>query len=204
MKNKIVDLFASNSESVIDLVLSDGLLKDIPIIGNIVSVLRIGQDVSNHLFAQKLGAFLEHLRTHAQRESLEALKDQSKLEALGTNMILVIDKSNSVDKPKWLAQAFIGLSDGMIDIDLFDRLVYSIDSFSPALKGALLKYYHPPHAAIIQSEHFKRNPEHAEELSNQGLLRREFQLNSINNSYSVKYAKTSLGAALAEVIRKSA
>ncbi|EHZ2575597.1 hypothetical protein C2F68_RS23320 [Vibrio parahaemolyticus] len=135
---------------------------------------------------------------------MDALKDQSKLEALGTNMILVIDKSNSVDKPKWLAQAFIGLSDGMIDIDLFDRLVYSIDSFSPALKGTLLKYYHPPQAAISQSEHFKRNPEHAEELSNQGLLRREFQLNSINNSYSVKYAKTSLGAALAEVIRKSA
>lgn len=46
-----------------------------------------------HLFAQKLGAFLDHLRTYGQRESLDALKDQSKLEAFGTNLTLIISTS---------------------------------------------------------------------------------------------------------------
>jgi len=203
MKNKFVDLLASNAESVVDSVLNDGLLKDLPIVGNLVSLLRIRQDVSNHLFALKLCTFLDQLKNNGQSDIFSSLQDKTKLEALGTNMVLIIDKSNNIDKPKWLADAFIGLADGMIDVDLFERLVYAIDAFSPALRATLLQHYSSMNEAANQSEHFKRSSDHAEELANLGLLRRELKLNSLNNTYKVEYAKTRLGAALSAVIKKS-
>ncbi|ELB2184956.1 TPA: hypothetical protein JG821_004580 [Vibrio parahaemolyticus] len=203
MKNKLVDVLADNLDGGISSLIGDGILSDIPIVGNIINAFRIKQDVSNHLFSKKLESFLIQLKKHGNEELVTGIKDKDKLELIGMNMSLIINNANSIDKPKWLAESFISLCNQKISLDVFERVIYTIDAFSPALMKDLLEAYSNGALPYLLNTPQRRGKEHYEELANLGLLNRNFQLDSLNNSVKVSYQRTNLGDVLTKIIRSS-
>ncbi|XDF80116.1 hypothetical protein AAFX60_017205 [Aliivibrio fischeri] len=203
MKKNVIDLVSENTDSVLSLLLEDSILGELPLIGNIVTAFRLKKDVSNALFSKKLESFLNHLKTNGINNKPLDIKDIKKLDTISINMSLIIDNANSIDKPRWLAEAFISLNNGIITLDIFERVIYAIDIFSPALIKPLLSCYSHKAKPFDLTQSHKRGKEHYEELANLGLLRRDFKLNALNNELKVSYETTNLGAALAQIITKS-
>ena len=57
------DLADKIGEVALDSLLSDGLLKDIPVIGTALSLFKAGNDVAAYFFAKKILAFMSEIET---------------------------------------------------------------------------------------------------------------------------------------------
>lgn len=181
MRQKLTDLAATNGEVVFDSLLDNGVLKDIPLLGNIANVLKLKGDVTNYIFAKKLEALLRELKEGRVDEAVLDLHGQEDLERIGRDLVFVIEKASNIDKAKWLARAVVGLIENRYDVGEFERLVYIIDGFAPTLRSTLAVWY----------EWVGLNDKHgyvciyygdqAEELANLGLLRRRYEAKVSND-----------------------
>ncbi len=87
MKNSdFKDIIVNNSEVVLDYILKDGLLKDIPIINNLVSLYNIKTTISDKIFYRKVVSFYETFynvnRAHFVRWNSWALENTESAEKL--------------------------------------------------------------------------------------------------------------------------
>ena len=204
MKEKFVDIAASNSEVILDSLLENGLLKDIPILGNIVSALRLKGDVANFLFAKKLEAFLVKLKSGNVDVIDPCIVDIEMLTKVGSDLVFILERASNLDKAKWLAQAVIGLTERLYDLDTFERLIYVIDRFSPTLKSTMDVWYWKRDLSDGQSYAFTYDADHPDELANLGLLKRKYEAKITNDgSIPVRYEECNLGQQLWHIIEKA-
>lgn len=204
MKNKAIDLAVSNGELIFDSLLENGLLKDIPLLGNVVKVLQLKGDVTNYLFAKKLEAFLSKLNCSNIDEVEIEIEDKKQLQKIGYDLVFILERVSNIDKSKWIAQAVIGLVERRYSLDMFERLVYVIERFSPALKKAMDAWYLPRDYSDGRGYIFAYNPEHPEELANLGLLTRRYEAKvTKDGKIPVAFEASSLGHQLWYVIENT-
>ena len=204
MKEKIIDVISGNAETALDLLLEDGILKDIPILGNVVKALQIKSDISNILYAKKLEVFLTSLSDGDFKMINTEEIDKEKLEKIGLDLVFIIDKINNIDKAKWVAQAVIGLADKKYNLDTFERLIYAIDNFTPTLKSTLDIYYKPVELVDGVGACYVYDGDHPDELANIGLLTRRLESKVSNDGFiPVHYTKCNLGIQLWRIIENS-
>jgi hypothetical protein len=141
MKTKAIDLLANNAEVFFDSLLENGLLKDTPFLGSVVTALRLNGDVTNYLFAKKIEAFLSQLKKGEFQDFDAEITDKEQLQKIGFDLVFILEKASNIDKAKWIAEAVIGLVEKRYDLDTFERLVYVIERFSPTLKSTLDVWY---------------------------------------------------------------
>lgn len=144
MKNStLIDLITSNSEVVIDSVLSDGLLKDIPIISNLVGVYHLKTTISDKIFYNKIVQFY---RSFSDVESSSFLQWKSwanenieDSEKLGTALVLHLDSLNELTKCKLTGHVFKKLIEGKLTMNEFEGFTYiiSISSLSDLRKHCI-------------------------------------------------------------------
>lgn len=204
MKTKTIDLFANNAEVIFDSLLDNGLLKDIPFLGNIVNALRLKADVTNYLFAKKLEAFLQQLNKGNVENFDSAIANKKQIQRIGTDLVFILERASNIDKAKWIAEAVIGLTENRYNLDTFERLIYVIDRFSPTLKSTLDVWYLTRDLSNGQGYAFCFDGDHPEELANLGLLRRIYEARiAINGSIPVKFEACNLGLQLWNIIEKT-
>lgn len=205
MKNNAIDLLASNSEVLFDSLLENGLLKDLPFIGSVINILRIKGDITNYLFAKKLETFLLHVNKKGI-ESIDAIEiDKDKIQKIGKDLVFILERSSNIEKSKWVAEAVIGLTEGKYNFDTFERLIYTIERFSPTLKSTLDIWYKPSDINDHKARAFSFDGDHPEELANLGLLRREHKFKKVHQgiSLTVEHVTCNLGAQLWNIIEDS-
>lgn len=133
---EIKGLVIDNSEIVIDSLLDDGTLKDIPILGNIFKVYSIAQNISNNVFSRKLLRFMMELGTVPDIERVEFVKKlDDNLEfkkEVGEKLLFILDKLDDVKKAIYLAKAFKLYLDQSISYKDYLVLAYIIDKFNIA------------------------------------------------------------------------
>lgn len=204
MKETILEITISNSESVLDSLLENGLLKDIPILGNIVSALKLKGDITNFLFAKKLETFLTKLKSGNIDEIDPSIVNVDMLRKIGSDLVFILEKASNLDKAKWLAQAVIYLTERRYDLDTFERLIYVIDRFSPTLKGTMDIWYLKQNLSGGDCYAFLYDPDHPEELANLGLLKRKYEAKVTNDGIiPVRYEECNLGQQLWHIIEKA-
>lgn len=204
MKEKLLDLAIDNSEVIFDSLLDNGLLKDIPLLGNIVKVLQIKGDVTNYLFAKKLETFLVKLKDTNISEFEVDIADKEQLKKIGTDLVFILESVNNVEKSKWIAQAVIGLTDKRYNLDTFERLIYVIERFSPTLKSTMDVWYLPRDYSNGMGYAFAYDGDHPEELANLGLLRRKYEAKVSNDGkIPVSFEACNLGHQLWYVIENA-
>ncbi len=144
-------LAADLAEVGLDAVLDDGLAKDIPVVGTLMKMYRIGITLHNRLFAKKLLRFLAGLADvplHQRQEQLARLTvDVNERQKVGETLLLLLDRMNDIEKPVMMANAFKAFLEERIDFQQFRQLAYVIDSINMAsiatLRNVFQREYYP-------------------------------------------------------------
>ncbi|MBN3897185.1 MAG: hypothetical protein HWQ41_18485 [Nostoc sp. NOS(2021)] len=126
-----LELFTEIAEVVIDSLMEDGLLKDIPFISLAVKVANIGKTVSDRIFLTKVKKFLLYLDKVPVREKQSFLKtlddEPEKKSKLGEYLVLIIDRIDDLDKTQILAELFLNLIKEKINLETFRRLASAVN-----------------------------------------------------------------------------
>ena len=61
MKDEIISLLSNYGEVTLDCFMQDGVIKDLPIIGSIFSMVKIGADIRDRIFVEKIKSFIENI-----------------------------------------------------------------------------------------------------------------------------------------------
>lgn len=100
-------------EVMLDAVLNDGVLKDIPILGTIVGVGKCIRNIYDALFAKKLIAFLIPIKDTNPKDRAEAIKkweeDENFRGIVGETLLGMIQRCDDSIKADWLSKLFYEL-----------------------------------------------------------------------------------------------
>lgn len=61
MKDEIISLIEEGGEFALDSILPDGIVRDLPIIGPAFSLIKIGKDIHDRVFIEKLKSFMQDI-----------------------------------------------------------------------------------------------------------------------------------------------
>lgn len=111
------------SEVGIDLLLDDGVLKDVPIVGTLVGLAKFGANVRDRLFLKKVLTFLIELKevTPEQRKKMVDNIDSSKKYRVkvGEKLLYVIDACNDYEVSELVGTLFKSYLEEKITYDNF-------------------------------------------------------------------------------------
>jgi hypothetical protein len=132
------DISIDALELALDSVLSDGILKDIPFIGNLYKSTQAAKGLSEAIFTKKVFRFLFELKTVPQEEREKFFKklinDEKYSEKIGEKLIVIIQQFDDMDKPSLLGKLLKQVIECKFTIDEFFRISNVIQrSFLPDL-----------------------------------------------------------------------
>jgi len=134
LSNEFQDLLSDISETTLDSILEDGILKDVPIFGILFKSKNLYSTIQDKLFAKKLFKFLKQLEATEleQRQKLiEKINTDKKYRiSVGEKILFLIDKCEDDDKAEILGVFFQKLISGIINYDELLRLSNSINLIS--------------------------------------------------------------------------
>jgi hypothetical protein len=113
------------SELIIDSVLEDGILKDIPVISTIVGLSKIGIKISDRILLNKIISFLFELRDvpkYKREEMVNKIDNSQKYKIkVGEKILLIIERCNDYENSQYVAKLFSAYIIGKINYDDFLR-----------------------------------------------------------------------------------
>lgn len=130
-KAEILSLSKDLGEVGLDSLLTDGIFKDIPVLGTILSVSKLCISVSDKILLSKLIHFINDLDLKNQDEIADFKRRYFKDEnytKIGSKILLILERSDNVTKIKWLAKSLRLLVDKKIKREQFLRVSSIINS----------------------------------------------------------------------------
>lgn len=142
--HELVDKIGETALDMV-LVLDDGVIKDIPIIGTAVSLLKAGDNIKAYLFAKKMLTFLQELETLSVVEREEFFKNNvsnaKEEEKLSEALLLSIDSSERVDSCRFLGRTVNLYVAGKINKRYFDLYCIAARRMNDYLIDQLKQFY---------------------------------------------------------------
>ncbi len=125
------DLAADSFEAVLDSLVADGPLKDIPIIGSVLKIYRAGADIREAMFVRKLIRFLYCLHDVPENDRRKFVRkmdaDPELKQELGEKLIIVLDRLDDLKKADLVAAALRARMNEQITLKDFHALMVVID-----------------------------------------------------------------------------
>lgn len=193
--SELPDVLADVAELGLDAELADGVLREIPVLGTLLRMARTAGVVRNHLFARKLARFLTGYQKVPRDERdrfIASLDDPNERHRVGTTLLLVLDRCDSMDKPQLIALLFAGVVSREIHLDTFQRFVASLERIHVSLLPLLIRFYREQ-----VSEDYNSESAEYQELSAAGLLGVEF---TGGYGRSGQYVRTGYGATFVRLL----
>lgn len=156
LASKLVETFRSKDlqevavgafEAAIDTEMADGILKEIPILGSLVSLGKAGISIRDRIFARKVEEFIntvsqlswsERSRIFDELGSTPELQERAALAILD-----LLEKSDPIDKPRLIGNLFVAMRRGHIAGKDLLRLCTMITGVFPDDLQALAKRHSP-------------------------------------------------------------
>lgn len=136
MKDEIMSLMADFGEFTLDYFIQDDIIKDLPIIGPVFSMVKVSVDVRDRIFVEKLKSFIENIDKN--RKWREKFSDDEECNKISKQLLYIVDSCDDDNKLKLIGMAFNYLVNGEISRDEFFYTVNIISkSFYPFLKMLL-------------------------------------------------------------------
>ena len=157
INSSLADMLADYAEIRLDELLTNDILREVPIFKTILAVGRIYGRVSDYFFIKKVLGFLAGLKdvAPAKREAaLAELSDKKQQRKWGEKILLLLDRMNDFEKPSLLARAFRALLEGRIDYVSFLRLSSAIDALDMTYVSALKALYSGSAVEPEEEHHF--------------------------------------------------
>ncbi|MBW8002990.1 MAG: hypothetical protein FVQ80_13395 [Planctomycetes bacterium] len=119
IKTEIVDFSSDYIETLIDSGVSDGIVKDIPIIGTVLSIYRTSKSVRDYIFAKNIMLFLssiDNISAEKRKAMINKLETNERLGMkCGSFLISVLSKLDTSEKAKLSGFIFKKYINGEID-----------------------------------------------------------------------------------------
>lgn len=126
-----LDIAADVGEHMLDEILTNGPLKDIPFFGSLLKLWRAGSHVKDYLFARKVSKLLAPLATIPEKDRQEFVdrlnRDPKFKQRVGEHLLMVIDRLDDMGKPELVARALKAYILGRINFESFQRLTFAVD-----------------------------------------------------------------------------
>ncbi|MDF3867968.1 hypothetical protein P3W53_26110 [Pseudomonas denitrificans (nom. rej.)] len=143
--NHAGELVKENGEIVLDAVLKDGVLKEIPILGTALNIYKAGNDIAAYFFAQKVMFFLRETEKVSEEERTEFLKkncsNDEGVENLGEVTLMVLEKMDNPALAKMLGRAFALMMKGKLHKQNFELYTHIIKNLDPYLIRQVSAFY---------------------------------------------------------------
>lgn len=128
----IANIAVDIAELGFDKFLDDGFIKDIPVIGMLVNIVKGTLDIRDRVFIVKVAKFLLNLKTvpiEVRENFRNKIADDPKFKKkLGENLIVVLDRLDDFDKPEMIAKTFECYMSEKITYADFRKIASAIDS----------------------------------------------------------------------------
>jgi len=136
MKDEIISLLADFGEFTLDYFIQDDIIKDLPIVGSIFSMVKVGVDVHDRIFVEKIKSFIENIDKNQKWR--EKFSDDEECNKISKQLLYIVDSCDDDNKLKLIGMAFNYLVNGEISRDEYFYIVNIISkSFYPFLKMLL-------------------------------------------------------------------
>jgi hypothetical protein len=133
MKDEIMSLMADFGEVTLDYFIQDGIIRDLPIIGSVFSLVKVSKDISDRIFVEKLKSFIEN--RDKNQKWREKFSDDEECDKISKQLLYIVDSCDDDNKLKLIGMAFNYLVNGEISRDEYFYTVNIISkSFYPFLK----------------------------------------------------------------------
>jgi hypothetical protein len=132
-----LDLSIDYAELGFDEILTDGVLKEIPVIKTLVSIAKIGINIKERFFIKKLVTFLQEfhsgaISTKALNKFKAGFNNEPKYREKVTEQIMIfLDAQLTIDKSKILAKLFAAYVEGHYDWQHFLNLSTCLNLLYP-------------------------------------------------------------------------
>lgn len=124
------------AEVAIDSVLSAGLLKDVPIVGTLVSLSKVGANVHDKLFLKKIMSFLNGLKDISVEDRNKIIReiDESKKYRIkvGEKLLYIIDKCDDYEISELVSLVFKYFIKGNITYNEFLKVATILNNITVA------------------------------------------------------------------------
>lgn len=136
MKDEIMSLMTEFGEFTLDYFIQDDLIKELPIVGPAFSMVKIGVNIRDRIFVEKLKSFIENIdKNQKWREKFSNIEECNKI---SKQLLYIIDSCDDDNKLKLIGMAFNYLVNGEISKDEYFYTVNIISkAFYPYLKMLL-------------------------------------------------------------------
>ena len=136
MKDEITSLMTDVGEFTLDSFMQDGVIKELPIVGSVFSMIKIGVDIRDRIFVEKLKCFIENVDNNQKWR--EKFSDDEECNKISKQLLYIVDSCDDDNKLKLIGMAFNYLVNGEISKDEYFYTVNIISkSFYPFLKMLL-------------------------------------------------------------------
>ena len=132
MKDEIMSVIENFAEFTLDYYIRDGLIKKLPIVSSAFSAIKIGKEICDRIFIEKLKSFIEYIDVNQKWK--EKFSDEEECYKIAKQLLYIIDSCDD-DKLKLIGLAFNSLVNGEVTKDEYFYIVSLISkSFYPFLK----------------------------------------------------------------------
>ena len=120
MEENFRNILTDNSEVLFDSLIDNELLKEIPIIGTSINLIKGIKSIRDKAYLNKIKYFLENIGeiNESQKKRLieESKKDKKRRAKFGESLFTTLEKSDSLTKVEYLAVAF----EAFLNLDIDD------------------------------------------------------------------------------------
>ncbi|HEY5995353.1 MAG TPA: hypothetical protein VIU46_12235, partial [Gallionellaceae bacterium] len=138
------DLVSNLGEVALDSFLTDGVLKDIPVIGTALTLHKAGNDIAAYFFAKKVLAFMTEIDKIPQDKRNKFVQDHlssDDSDDVGETTLMLIDKIDHPLMAKLLGRAFALFVNGKISRETFEIYSYAIKNLNTYLVRQIESFY---------------------------------------------------------------
>ena len=124
------DVRIESAEVILDSLLKNGILKDIPLVGILIALFKTGKQVTELFYLKKLRGFIygyEKIPETMDKNITSDLEDENKRKDLGEKLLLIIESVDSMEKAGLIGKIFKLLKNGEINSPMFLRLCHLIN-----------------------------------------------------------------------------
>jgi hypothetical protein len=187
---ELVDLASEMGEFAIDSLLSEGALRDFPLLGSAIGLARVARSVRDQLFLRKVAGFLGPLRdasSHERDRFADDLEVDAKERArAGENLLLLLERLDDAAKPEMIGKIYLAYLRSRISWRNLRLLSAAVDRLQVTYLDTFKDYYSAGGGS-------RPDPLALQHLANIGFLRVDLGSGAINDGGG-SYSKSDLGA----------
>lgn len=132
MKDEILSVLENYGEFTLDYFIQDGIIKDLPIVGSIFSMVKVGINIRDRIFVEKIKSFIKNIDKNQKWR--EKFSDNEECNKISKQLLYIVDSCDDDNKLKLIGMAFNYFVNGELSRDEYFYTVNIISkSFYPFL-----------------------------------------------------------------------